>query len=93
MKRDLQRLTVFGEKWLIIFNAIKSEYMIISRKRNRPNYPELFLNGDPISEVDQHTHLGVTFSNTLSWSSHINAAIAKADRRLSVIRRNKKNVT
>ena len=35
----------------------------------------------------QHTHLGVTISNTLSWSSHINAAIAKADRRLSVILR------
>ena len=90
VNRDLQRLTVFGEQWLIIFNAIKTEYMIISRKRNHPNYPELFLNGEPISEVDQHTHIGVTFSNTLSWSSHINAAIAKADRRLSVIRRSKK---
>ena len=64
--------------------------MIISRKRNRPNYPESFLNGEPISEVDQHTHLSVTFNNTLSWSSHINAVIAKADRRLSVIRRSKK---
>ena len=47
VNRDLQRLTVFGEQWLIIFNAIKTEYMIISRKRNRPNYPELFLNGEP----------------------------------------------
>ena len=82
VNRDLHRLTVFGEQWLFIFNAVKTEYMIISRKRNRPNYPELFLNGELISEVDQHTHLGVTFSNSLSWSSHINAAIAKADRRL-----------
>ena len=90
VNRDLQRLTVFGEQWLIIFNAIKTEYMIISRKRNRPNYPELFLNGEPILEVDQHTHLGVTFSNTLPWSSHINAATAKADRWLSVIHRSKK---
>ena len=87
VNRDLQRLTGFGKQWLIIFNAIKTEYIIISRKRNRQNHPDLFLNGDVISEVDQHTHLGVTISNTLSWSSHINAAIAKADRRLSVIRR------
>ena len=52
VNRNLHRLTVFGEQWLIIFNAIKTEYIIISRKRNRPNYPELFLNGVPISEVD-----------------------------------------
>ena len=30
-----------------------------------------------ILEVDKHTHLGVTFSNTLSWSICINAVIAK----------------
>ena len=87
VNRDLQRLTGFGKQWLIILNAIKTEYIIISRKRNRQNHPDLFLNGNVISEVDQHTHLGVSISNTLSWSSHINAAIAKADRRLSVIRR------
>ena len=59
--------------------------MIITRRRNRLNHPELYLNGDVISEVDQHTHLGVTISNTLSWSFHINAAIAKADKRLSFV--------
>ena len=87
VNRDLQRLTGFGKQWLVIFNAIKTEYIIISRKRNRLNHPDLFLNGDVLTEVDQHIHLGVTISNTLSWSFHINAAIAKADRRLSVIRR------
>ena len=61
--------------------------MIISRQRNRSNHPDLFLNGKKISEVDNHTHLGVTISNTLSWSVHINKAIAKADRRLNIIRR------
>ena len=87
VNRDLQRLSVFGEQWLILFNAIKTEYLIISRQRNRSNHPDLFLNGKKISEVDNHTHLGVTISNTLSWSVHINKAIAKADRRLNIIRR------
>ena len=31
VNRDLQRLSVFGEQWLILFNAIKTEYLIISR--------------------------------------------------------------
>ena len=61
--------------------------MIISRQPNRSNHPDLFLNCQKISEVDNHTHLGVTISNILSWSVHINKTIAKADRRLNIIRR------
>ena len=69
------------------FNAVKTDYMIITKKRNRPNHPNLILNGEVISESQNHTHLGVTINNKLSWSVHINTAIAKADKRLSVIRR------
>ena len=87
VNRGLQRLTVFGEQRLILFNAIKTEYMIISRQRNRPNHSDLFLNGGKISKVDNHTHLGVTIRNTLSLSVLINSAIAKADRGLNIIRR------
>ena len=47
----------------------------------------MHLNGEKISEVDHHTHRGVTICNTLSWSMHTNRAIAKADRRLNIIRR------
>ena len=61
--------------------------MIISKQRNRPNHPDIFLNGEPILEVNQHTHLELTIFNTLSLSVHINRGIAKADKRLNVIRR------
>ena len=87
VNRDLQRLTSYGAQWLVKFNATKTNYIIIARKRNRPNHPNLILNGESISESQNHTHLGVTINNKLSWSVHINMAIAKADRRLSVIRR------
>ena len=85
VNRDLQRLTVFGKQCLILFNALKTEYIIISRQQNRPNHPDIFLNEEPILKVNQHTHLGLTISNTLSWSVHINRVIAKADKRLNVI--------
>ena len=81
------RLTSYGVQWLVKLNANKTNYMIITRKRNRPNHPNLILNGETISESQNHTHLGVTINNKLSWSVHINMTIAKADRRLSVIRR------
>ena len=84
VNRDLQRLTSYGVHWLVKFNATKTDYMIVSKKRNRPNHPNLILNGEIISESENHTHLGVTINNKLSWSVHINMTIAKADRRLSV---------
>ena len=37
--------------------------MIISKQRNYPHHPDLFLNDEIISEVDHHTHLGVKFGN------------------------------
>ena len=40
-----------------------------------------------------HTHLGVTLNNKLSWSVHINTIIAKAEKRLSVIRRCRDQIT
>ena len=62
--------------------------MIVSKKRNHlVNHPDLILNGEIISESENHTHLGVTINNKPSWSVHINMTIAKANRRLSVIRR------
>ena len=87
VNRDLQRLMSYGAQWLVKFNAVKTDYIIITQKRICPYYPNLILNGETISESQNHTHLGVTINNKLSWSVHINMAIAKADRRLSVIRR------
>ena len=86
VNRDLQRLTSYGAQWLVKFNAVKTDYMI-TQKPICPYHPNLILNGETISESENHTHLGVTINNKLSWSVHINMAIAKADRRLSVIRR------
>ena len=87
INRDLQRLPSYGIHWLVKFNATKTDYMIVSKKRNRPNHLDLIIKCEIISESENHTHLGVTINNKLSWSVHINMAIAKAARRLSVIRR------
>ena len=68
-------------------HATKTDYMIVSKKRNRPNHPDLILNGEIISESENHTHLEVSINNKLVWPVHINMTIAKADKSLSVIRR------
>ena len=88
VNRDLQRLTVFEEQWFILLKAIKTGYMVILRQPKCLNHPHLFLNGEKIPEVDNHTHLGVTICDyCLSQCILINRAIAKPDRRLNIIRR------
>ena len=77
VNRDLQRLRSYGAEWQVTFNATKTDYMIITKKRNRPNHSNLILNGETISESLNHTHLGVTIKNKLSWSVHMNMTIAK----------------
>ena len=52
-------------------------------------HPDLLLNDKKITEVNNHKHLGLTISNNMSWSSRINEILAKAVKRLSMMRRSK----
>ena len=52
-------------------------------------HPGLLLNDTKLTIVNNHKHLGLTISNTMSWSSHINEILAKAEKRLSIMPRSK----
>jgi hypothetical protein len=61
--------------------------MIISRKVEPQFHPPLYFNNVPIKNVTTHKHLGLTFSNNGSWTTHINEIITKASSRLNIIRK------
>ena len=48
-------------------------------------HPDLSLNDTKLTGVNNHKHLGLTISNNMSWSSHINEILAKAEKRLLII--------
>ena len=74
------KLSIYGTQWLITFNALKTEYIIVSKRKTRAMHPDLFLNDTKLTEVNNHKHLGLTISNNMSWSSHINEILAKAEK-------------
>ena len=86
---DLLKLSIYGTQWLITFNALKTEYIIVSKRKTRAMHPDLLLNDTKLTEVNNHKHLGLTISNNMSWSSHINEILAKAEKSLSMMRRSK----
>ena len=45
------------------FNPLKFASLIISKKRTKPQHPPLIMGNTTISEVTQHKHLGLVFSN------------------------------
>ena len=60
---DLERMAHWAAKWLIGFNAKKTEALLISRRLCRLNHRTLFFNHVPIPEVQSHKHLGIYFSD------------------------------
>ena len=49
LQTDIDKITRWSQKWLVKFNPAKSESLVISRKRFRPDHPSLFMSNIEIS--------------------------------------------
>ena len=85
LNNDLQILSQWSKQWLVTFNAIKTVYMIITRKKNPINYPNLILDGTILKKVDSHRHLGVTISSDFTWEKHIKDLSSKASKAVGLL--------
>lgn len=86
LNSDLQKISLWANKWLVDFNQKKTESLLISRKINRPIHPPLFRNEVQITEVSTHKHPGVTFSNDGNWHDHVEIIKSKAWQRIHIMR-------
>ena len=76
----------WAEKWLVSFNPVKTESLLISRKRNPPIHPALSMSSQNIQSVPSHKHLRVFLS---SDCSHVDFIKEKALTRINVMRKSK----
>ncbi|MCG8048301.1 MAG: reverse transcriptase family protein [Candidatus Thiodiazotropha endolucinida] len=83
---SLSTVHVWSRQWLVDFNAAKTETMVASRKRNKPNHPDLIMNNIILQEVEHHKHLGITFSADLTWHNHIIEVTTKGWQRINLLR-------
>ena len=89
LQKDLNLLENWGNTWGMRFNAAKCNIMRVPRTRD----PKLFnysLTGQVLGEVMVAKYLGVTLSNDLEWSKHIETMTNKANSKPSFLRRNLK---
>ena len=90
LQKDLNLLENWGSKWGMRFNAAKCNIMRMSRKQT-PISTQYELSGQVLEELKDAKYLGVTVSDDLDWTKHINAITTiSANSKLSFLRRNLK---
>ena len=68
------------------FNVQKCAVLSITRKR-KPSHHQYSIFGQPLANIDQHDHLGITIASDLRWNSHCNNVIKKSNKTLGLLRR------
>ena len=86
LNSDLSSIDDWSKQWLISFNAVKTDTMIITRKLEPPNHPPLTFQGHQLINVNSHKHLGLTFRSDLRWIEHVNNLTIKATRQLNILK-------
>ena len=91
LNEDLRKILAWAKTWLVLFNALKTEVMNITKKRTRLFHPPLFMGDTQNKEVVQHKHLGLII-NDFSWNNLVEMLQDKAFKRLGALRKHKFNL-
>ncbi len=86
LQADIDTITNWSIKWLVTFNPAKTESLLISRKNNKPQHPQLHMFDQPITEVDSHKHLGIFLTDVCTWHNQIAYIKDKAWTRINIMR-------
>ena len=71
LNSDLEKVTQWAKSWLVKFNPVKIESLLIRRKLIKPVHPPLFMLNQQIKEAENHKHLGIYLSNDGTLHAHI----------------------
>ena len=68
--------------WLLTFSSSKTKVVFFS-KNEISVMPKLYLNGDRLDFVPVYRHLGLLFSESLSWTNFIDSVVNSAFKNLA----------
>ena len=89
LQEDLDKLAQWGEDWYMQFHPAKCTVLTVTNKRN-PIVTEYSIRGKLLAAVTSARYLGVTITDKVNWSQHIDSITNKANRTLSFLCRNLK---
>ena len=60
--------------------------VLFSCKKNSPNHPQLFFNGNAVKRENKQKHLGLILDSGLSFNKHFEEKIIKAKKNIGIIK-------
>ena len=84
---DISLISDWGRENLVLFNALKTHFLHLSTQQNLPdNYP-LYFDDIHLYPFSTLNILGLSFTNTMNWKSHISSLAKSASKKLCVLYR------
>ena len=68
LESDLRDMVDWGKKWLVDFNALKTQLVLFDRSNNNGSI-DVKMDGSILEEKPSFKMLGLTFSSNLDWVS------------------------
>ena len=87
LQNDLLSLEKWEKMWDMNFNPSKCQVLHVTRLKT-PIETKYFLHDTMLDSVSSAKHLGVTISDDLSWSTHIDNITKSANQTLGFLKRN-----
>ena len=80
LESDLQDIVDWGKKWLVDFNAGKTQLVSIDQSNNV--FTDLKMDGSVLDEKSSFMMLGLTLSSKLDWGSYFISIAKTASKKL-----------
>ena len=89
LESDLRDMVDWGKKWLVDFNAEKTQLVWFDRSNNNGSI-DVKMGGSILEEKSSFKMLGLTFSSKLDWGSYIIFIAKTASRKVGALIRSMK---
>ena len=88
LKKVVNKLEAWGQNAGPKFNSSKTEVVIFTKKRLKPEQmpPKLKVSNQPVEFSTTAKYLGVTLDQSLAWSTHLNNQINKGKQYLFTLK-------
>ena len=84
LESDLQDTVDWGRKWLVDFNAGKTQLVLFDQSNNTGSI-DVKMDGSVLEEKSSFKMLGLTFSSKLDWGSYIISIAKTASKKIGAL--------
>ena len=92
----LQSISTWTYNWKMLFNpgsSKRAQEMLFSRKKKIQVHPIVSLNNVQVERVSSQKYLGILLNEKLNFKQHIDIAISKVNKGISVIKKLRHNLS